>query len=1848
METGSSTAGDDAGNPSSLSHRTKSSAEEAEASAFLSTPEAEASMQPVHRGGDTQVDDTLMAAADASSPEATEKLAGSTTAKGPSSTPISSDAPLRTDRATSHVQNLDQSTTSGVRQERKNTTANAVTGSSSDGPRSPSDSTAAPLRQSPGRQDAGTTATDSFEKDIFSGEAESQETSHSDNGNPLIVVDKDFVCKYPRGDCDGSPSDYWYMTSGLLSACRQVVPLGRYRWLLVLDLVCAKRMLPHLHIPPASVRRSVFQREGGDSGDEGGAEPFSLFPEADCDHKGLVDVRCAVQCGWRPPRSLQRDADEANSHAESTPEHAEADTSPPRKILRCLFQYDKEGLWGMRQEHVGSCFVIDGGCESPFEERHRIFCTGWRGQGAGFDSRDPPLPQSTDSVNLCMEDDCRDCSAFLHPETGLVTRGCPNASWQAEGGAYGPACYASVSTTSPRRAVGFRPTASEYSLHSTEDLALMNFDEHALPEAAHADSRVQRSGKPKEKEETGTEFREPQRGTEGQDSRTPAGNTQEAGRRNPEGGKSNEVAALKRGSSKREEKTEEASMEKEEGSSPSAGLRRARSLQGRGIGEAHGAMTAENRTTARDRTLHGVCFSYSNSVLPQLSIYSADEDCYGEWSDWSPCIPFHPLLQLHHRQQRSRPVSPHSPSMQSHEEPPAQRPRSNPSPHAQSVSQVASPLSTGVSVHTASSAEDGTPGGRSQVKDSDPAETRLNPEASPDRRLSQAFFLPQALFPLPFAGGLETSPAADGGERRFHSPMFPPLPGQFTASPQLGVPVPRPRDKWEVPSYDDGSPAANCYKTRVFQVYIQKHGRGRDCKEKEGSIHFATCEESEGCVDALEAAGSQFHSLLDFFLQQREAAIQEQKTLHNEEDATKRHRQATSSGTQEGNDKDEARDLVSEWGDADTHEGGLPTGADASGKTGGSANSAHAESSSQGEEEKRGERLLSPGVCPGRWSAWSDCEADCYSRRFFSLLLSSSSRECARAAAAMEMTQCREGPPFCRSASVWAGGVDGPSQRGRRDAERASPGSRDASADDGVRDEASSKVSSEADGAQKTPSDAAASPVASRQWLQIFLRPDGTMGAFDEEGNRAPLLMVSPDYKGRCGIAVGEWSLCDGLCRRFRFFSLHSLRPGDGEADRACAGRVPLMRERALCGTPSHFSPEDLLVAAAETTHPQPASGQQGRCVDPLVIVADLRVSVLLTTPSVSVAEILSGGAATGREDNEENIAGQTENFGGLNGALFNLSVIRMLAKALHLSPADLIIEQLSATEEGEEQASSAAPNVEKTVDSYPFAFAPDLMVAGSRERRKAIGVVAAEFPHAEIADSPGLRPDANASTPNASGARVSTDRLPGKSLHLSSLGDAGRMYEGLEQHSETREARGEERTAARQSVGSLRQLDAARGTTAVSSPGGVKSQAEQTASRPEERDLVFRLRILTPVFTQYMKALGLDKRGKKLKLTETSVSLSGGDGSTLQHKRETPSRDSQRRAASIMDDLEALQGTVFKLPSPLDAYVEVQRVRDRTSSAKASGREAHPAVSPSAFPAALAFLGLQGIRPRPSPPGSWGVPAGGLVVFADPLFELGPLAVYAVVFLVACGFVLAFFAICACTREHWRAKLDRAGRAATAEMQRCSLRRRQPVPQPPAFGSGGRSGGKATHSGGKRTPPPEYVWCNSVYNEQNEWEAGVREGAPEQLPVLLSGGGDSLGPTLMGKPALPTADRKADRGSAGRPAVSVPNAGPMPSPPQGERHPGLLFPSGSQEAATTRGGWSLVHTGRETERPGTLDPEARQSTCLRSQGRSQPLSAFFSRLRNFQADSTREAAYERHSDVGGQGAGDSRLPEET
>ncbi|ESS32825.1 putative transmembrane protein [Toxoplasma gondii VEG] len=1688
--------------------------------------------------------------------------------------------------------------------------------------------------------------------------------SQGDNGNPLIVVDKEFVCKYPQGGCDESPSDYWYMTSGALSACRQVVPLGRYRWLLVLDLGCAKRQLPHLRIPPAAARRSAFKM--GDYGhgvkrteaaqdgpgdrktkrddDEEQKHPwlapqFSLFPETDCNHNGLIDVRCAVDCGWQPRREATHAPDDEGRDSQRADQaSADATSTPPRKTLRCLFQYDKDGLWGMRQEHVKSCFVIDGGCKSPFEEHHRIFCTGWRGQGAGFDPRDPPLPLSNESVGLCMEEDCRYCDAFLHPQTGLVTRGCPNASWKEEGGAYGPACYGRIATASPSRDAARQGSGEDRRKPAQAKPATSEFQDvpAQLADVAVVGTKVEK------RKATGGSQRPGSVGDSGTDEKlsvtVPQKNRE--GRSGSGEGGSTEVSTLSAVSD-----TEAGEKEREEesigGSDPLQRLR-ARSLQGvPSLGNAAGSAAEEPTAKAAAATSEGICFSYSDSALPQLSIYSADEDCYGEWSEWSSCLPFHPVLQLNHRQRQRRDDSatesstgnksaPSSEmaSMQ-HPHPDAPIDRKEHFPHASQAS-VGS-----FSVYPPSVTDDTSVPNFSNFSVSD-APSQMS---SPMRRLSSAS---PSSEPSSFSSAGMVASETRRPENVSSSSLH--RHGDPVAMSSLpGVPVPRAVDKWEVPSYVDGSPAASCYKTRIFQVFIQKHGRGRECIEKEGSVHYVGCEESEGCIDALSAAGSQFQSFLNSILHKTETSSANQQTQQGYGGNTSKRKEVSEEDTTEASvASDDA--FFAFWQAQEKRGHGNNTSRKDTGEPQGNShqNGQHTTPpySSLTDEEEEAGRLFTPGVCPGRWSSWSSCESDCYARRFFTLTSSVVPSQCFRAAAAMELTQCNSNPPLCGRGFFQTGDALSASSSDKETTRKTSQPTADDELETGEAETdgryGSASHHSEEDRGEKD---------SAVRWLQVRVRPDGTAEAFDQDGSRAPLLMVSPDYKGRCGIAVGNWSSCDGLCRRFRVLSVRRLQKHErGDEDDACPMQTPLTRERELCEEPTDYSPMSSYLlphlqtiqrnSSVQSSPSEPRDTSKLRsCVDPLVVVADLNVSVLFNAPSDSASDGLFGNGDASEAASARS-AKKPRRTGSLDDAVFHLSLVRTIARFLDLRPSDLIIEQLNP--DYEQQFATSVPSSKATHGSAEkhASFSPR---SGPQESPESAGWNATKgtVMQAHQKDVHGKQTrGAAGEVIHAPEAGMLTRGLPEDIRGSAEETDRKKLSAAREEpveSSSTRRLNGSENEEVTNSLAYRRQLGDLEQVAESAFQGADGGGEKAEVVRGKEQSLLFRLKILMPAFSQALQAAGLTEKDLKKRNTETAL-LSGGHDSRLGDTEEAANRK-KRRAADIMDDIEAFQGRVFWLPGPQETRVEIVRVIDRTSSSrKGFGDPSLPVGSLNGLLASLGVLGVDGIRPGLD---SEEVPQMVPVFYIDALFDPSPLVLYIVIFCMAVGAMLLFMAICACVLDRWR-KQRRADHDAHVELsqrhgasqppnkfdQAPPFARGLPLwPQPSLEGQNTESSTRSFSRADGRYNASEGFVSNPKYSLPSKGGERLQEVTVSGIPdAYLSAG---LEPTLMGKPTFQSAEQSGKQ-SVGKAFVFNVSKGNSSCPRENDsaRAPGTIRVQ-EPMAQSRRSGDTQRTSGNVAGRPSdqNTDQDQQQNTSRIS---------FLKRLRNLGGGSSREGSYHR------------------
>ncbi|PHJ21852.1 transmembrane protein [Cystoisospora suis] len=1396
-----------------------------------------------------------------------------------------------------------------------------------------------------------------------------READHNNQpeGNPLIVVDKEFTCRFPHGDCHTSPSDYWYMTSGILSACRQIVPLGRYRWLLVIDLSCVRKQVPHLDISAASLRSSIepvrssnstvssaaglhsgtsdpggpaaaaldshtpgsseksaisgtgglsstrpsgFDErrspssslpplpplsvllegcpETGDTEDPAGTQTrtdgkgswltsqYSLFDEEHCDHEGLVNVRCAVTCGWRSPHQRTGKSDGGTTGEQDTTPHGQR----PRKMPVPVRQ----------GRSLGNAARAYHGCESPFAEKHRIFCTGWRGQGSGFDPTDPPLPLSTDLVNLCTDDDCQNCSSFLHPDSGQITRGCPGATWKATGGAYGPACYASVVHRNPSPnpvTQSDKKPRDEHLPHNHGDMKGFQHEEKQRRLQATGSEMVELSSAVGMKRET-TSQQGPHGGQalnlQSKDSQQQERLSSSAERNDSVGSQPEHSNAKASASEEREDamqSTEQGGVTTSNNSArgglpaeashdrmsradggviatvPRTGLHNVSRADSPGRSgplatEAPGAdrrsgnarMDIPSGLDSQPEVQEGVCFSYSDTVPPHLSIYSADEDCYGEWSDWSACIPFHPLLQLHHQQQ-----------LEQHKQTFRIAPRlTRPPKLDEHTIAKQAPASTVSADSVALRAALTGPPGEKDTEDTSP--------------------------PL----GAEAGVGAAGKSASLQ-----------TAARHVLVPLPGPRDRYDIPIYSDGSPAARCYKTRVFQVYIQRNGRGRECKETEGATHFAACSD-EACAAVLSET-NHLQSILDIL---RPPGAAQQYGLHEEEELLMAQQNSTG-----------YENIFSLWDDdEDTGEG--PATGD--------------RVTEQGKDEvqhMRGtpsaqtvQHLLSSGVCPGRWSIWSDCGPDCYSRRFFSLTSGTFPpdgvfSQCRGVAGAMEVAQCRFMPPLCHVLPTLLRNntAEGPAHT---NSSHAAP----AAVPAGMPTEIAGRDTS-----------------ASQQWLRMLVLADGTMSAFDGKGSRAPLLLIPPDLRGICGVAIGEWSPCDNLCRKS--FSMQPLRQ-DSARDSPCFSHSAFVRERALCD--SSFERAAGGLQKEDNVLNDSANWE---CVDPSVITADLNVSVLMNSlPSPHPSTFNTGSQSAFQ---------RRINLG--DGNLFYATLLRALAKELRLPIGAVVLEQLNEEyNPGTESLTAPEKNVrvpdETAIISPKAKMERDPGVSGTDQGR---GTRRAESAPLAVADS---------------------EQTPERGPQERHLADDTRT--APRPRSDDRE--GTEELTERQLPVRLLILTLSSKNQAVRQPPKSPQPSEQKQPAPPKRAL----QSLPPV---------------------------------------------RRRAADIMDDVLSLQGRVLRLPGPAGAHVYIRNVQDRTGDTETVDRSAFLDVEGSP-PLTSPFFGT-----APSgffPPGDMAASAPHPAEFWDPLFiSLSPLAMFVLLFVATSGTMLLLFAVCSILRARQRKKLE-------------------------------------------------------------------------------------------------------------------------------------------------------------------------------------------------------------------------------
>ncbi|CEL96943.1 unnamed protein product [Vitrella brassicaformis CCMP3155] len=242
----------------------------------------------------------------------------------------------------------------------------------------------------------------------------------SPDSNRLVVFDRTFGCKWARGDCKNHQSHHWLLTSDELADCKRIVQVAEMKFVVTLDMWCAKTTLWG--------RLPSCDKLG----------PTNAWPMfSNCEHDDMVSSVCEILCDTG----------------------AEGERRP---MLKCTFQYDHSGALGLRKDHIGMCYILDGECETDFDERHRIMCTGFdadetrlpAGGNAttvdGF-AEGAPVPGDDDRVALCQSngttEGCQsECLVHYDNVESKIRSGCPNAAWHW--GAYGPACYASRSRRS--------------------------------------------------------------------------------------------------------------------------------------------------------------------------------------------------------------------------------------------------------------------------------------------------------------------------------------------------------------------------------------------------------------------------------------------------------------------------------------------------------------------------------------------------------------------------------------------------------------------------------------------------------------------------------------------------------------------------------------------------------------------------------------------------------------------------------------------------------------------------------------------------------------------------------------------------------------------------------------------------------------------------------------------------------------------------------------------------------------------------------------------------------------------------------------------------------------------------------------------------------------------------------------------------------------------------------------------------------------------------------------------------------------------------------------------------------
>eukprot|EP00923_Selenidium_pygospionis_P006719 GHVN01011544.1.p1 GENE.GHVN01011544.1~~GHVN01011544.1.p1 ORF type:complete len:1024 (+),score=242.88 GHVN01011544.1:222-3074(+) len=257
--------------------------------------------------------------------------------------------------------------------------------------------------------------------------------------DPITIVDRHFYCEYDEdvNSCHDAYSDHSLLISNEFASCRTISRVDELHFRVSVDSRCVsgQKDSPNCDKVDRDMKWALFEH---------------------CEDYWLVNAQCKYDC------NVKDDVTGKNKWDTS-------ETQSPRIV--CDFIYDQDNFWGMRDEHIGMCYIQDGECLSSTLERHRVFCTGYdelSDDSLTVSGETVKRPEKDEKVILCpglslvdadtslgSDDDQRICEFSAGDENKTAApgcdvhydmlreqtlNGCPQGKFRW--GNYGAACYA--------------------------------------------------------------------------------------------------------------------------------------------------------------------------------------------------------------------------------------------------------------------------------------------------------------------------------------------------------------------------------------------------------------------------------------------------------------------------------------------------------------------------------------------------------------------------------------------------------------------------------------------------------------------------------------------------------------------------------------------------------------------------------------------------------------------------------------------------------------------------------------------------------------------------------------------------------------------------------------------------------------------------------------------------------------------------------------------------------------------------------------------------------------------------------------------------------------------------------------------------------------------------------------------------------------------------------------------------------------------------------------------------------------------------------------------------------------